>query len=113
MGSSLNTQKKVASSGARDHRLHCVERNARVSVRAERESGMTRKTSELYIPSPTLSRAFLDLSEVSVISEDGSSPFCDLKDDFYPKVWLPSQFLSVKLSFNRCLDFRRKTFVFF
>lgn len=111
MGSSLNTQKKVVSRGARVHQLHFVERNKWARMR---EPMMTRKTSELYKPSPTLSRAFLDLSEVSVMSEDGSPPFCDLKattsvfigkNDFLIVVWISAAKHSLLSNVSLCCCF--------
>jgi len=84
MGSSLNTKGRfecVHVRGPRDHQLHFVLKPTPESALST--PGWRKKTSELYILSPHPSRAFLDLSEVSVISEDVSPSFCDLKTIFF------------------------------
>lgn len=99
MGSSLNTKGRfecVRARGPRDHQLHFVLKWTPES--ALTTPGWRKKTSELYILSLHPSRAFLDLSEVSVISEDVSPSFCDLKTIFFvPK--------SGYLSFNSKTSF--------
>lgn len=58
----------------------CVEINAR---KRGHDTGMTQKNVRTIYTESHPSRAFLDLSEVSVISEDVSPSFCDLKTIFF------------------------------
>lgn len=61
----------------------CFKRNARKRAHG---TGMTQKTSELYILSPHPSRAFLDLSEVWVcLSEDLASRIFQLCTKIKPQ----------------------------